>query len=66
MDAAKFGISNPPLEHEPYLGVRREDLKNTNNGKTALITGAGGGRLNVLASSSASANKIYHQALGVQ
>ena len=40
MDPAEFGISTLPLQHAPYLAISREELKGSNAGKVALVTGA--------------------------
>lgn len=43
MDPAEFGISTLPLQHAPYAAISAETLKNSNDGKTAVVTGAGRG-----------------------
>ena len=43
MDPAQFGYSTIPLQHDPYGPILPENLRGTNSGKVAIITGAGRG-----------------------
>jgi NAD(P)-dependent dehydrogenase (short-subunit alcohol dehydrogenase family) len=43
MDPAQFGYSTLPLQHAPYDAISATKLNGTNNGKVALVTGAGQG-----------------------
>ncbi len=43
MDPSKFPISGIPLKHAPYGPITHEKLKSANGGKVAVITGAGRG-----------------------
>lgn len=43
MDPNEFGTSTTPLHHAPYGPITPEALKNKNNGKVAVVTGAAQG-----------------------
>ncbi|KAH5396144.1 hypothetical protein HBI23_219780 [Parastagonospora nodorum] len=43
MDPAQFGYSTLPMQHAPYEAISPATLKDSNEGKVALITGAGQG-----------------------
>ncbi|TKX22427.1 short-chain dehydrogenase-like protein 7 [Elsinoe australis] len=43
MDPNAFGISTIPLQHEPYGPILPENLAGANEGKLAVVTGAGRG-----------------------
>ena len=43
MDPSKFPVSRIPLKHAPYGPITPENLKDANKGKVAVITGAGRG-----------------------
>jgi NAD(P)-dependent dehydrogenase (short-subunit alcohol dehydrogenase family) len=43
MDPAEFGYSTLEMKHTPYGPITPESLNNANQGKVALVTGAGQG-----------------------
>lgn len=42
-DPSRFGISTLPLQHEPYGPILPIGLVGANEGKIAIVTGAGRG-----------------------
>jgi len=43
MDPTEFGTSTLPLQHAPYTAISTSTLAGANEGKVAVITGAGRG-----------------------